>query len=51
VAPWLTGIIVNNTHSYVLAFVAAALASAIGGLSFGFVVGKVEPVVWKSKTA
>lgn len=51
VAPWLTGVIVNNTHSYVLAFVAAALASVIGGLSFGFVVGKVEPVVWKNQAA
>jgi MFS family permease len=50
VAPWLTGVIVNNTHSYVLAFVAAAMASVIGGLSFGFVVGKVEPVVWKNRT-
>ena len=49
VAPALTGIIVNNTHSYVLAFVAAALASVIGGLSFALVVGKVEPVVWKSR--
>jgi len=48
-APWVTGVIVNQTHSYVLAFVAAALASVIGGLSFLFVVGKVEPVVWKTK--
>ena len=48
-APWVTGVIVNRTHSYVLAFVAAALASVIGGLSFLFVVGKVEPVVWKTK--
>jgi MFS family permease len=51
VAPALTGVIVNNTHSYVLAFVAAALASVIGGLSFAFVVGKVEPLVWKTQAA
>jgi ACS family D-galactonate transporter-like MFS transporter len=49
VAPWLTGLIVNQTHSYVLAFAAAALASAIGGLSFLFVVGKIEPVEWKKQ--
>jgi MFS family permease len=49
VAPALTGVIVNNTHSYALAFIAAALASAIGGLSFLFVVGKIEPVAWKTQ--
>jgi len=47
VGPYLTGMIVNRTHSYVLAFVATGLAALIGGLSFVFVVGKLEPVAWK----
>jgi len=50
VAPYLTGWIVNETHSFVLAFVAAAVAAAGGGLSFLLVVGKVEPIKWKAHT-
>jgi len=49
VAPYLTGLIVNETHSFVLAFVAAAVAAAGGGLSFLLVVGKVEPIKWKAR--
>jgi len=50
VAPYLTGFIVHETHSYVLAFVAAALAAAGAGLSFWLVVGKVEPLIWKARS-
>src|SRR5206468_3956321 len=32
------------------AFVAAALAAAVGGISFLLVVGKVEPIEWKPRS-
>jgi MFS transporter, ACS family, D-galactonate transporter len=47
VAPSLTGWVVKETHSFVLAFVATAVAASIGGLSFLFVVPKVEPIAWR----
>ena len=50
VAPYLTGWIVKETHSYVLAFVATAVAASIGGLSFLFVIPKVAPIVWKPRS-
>ena len=51
VAPYLTGWIVNETHSFVLAFLAAAMAAAGGGLSFLLIVRKVEPVKWRARSA
>jgi sugar phosphate permease len=50
IAPYLTGLIVNATHSFVLAFVAVALVAAGGGLSFLLVVGKLEPIEWRSRS-
>ena len=47
---YLTGLIVNQTHSFFLAFVAAALAAAGGGLSFLLIVGKLEPVKWRARS-
>jgi len=49
VGPSLTGFIVAWTGSYVLAFVVAGLTAAMGGLSFRFVVGKLEPIEWKER--
>jgi ACS family D-galactonate transporter-like MFS transporter len=49
VAPYLTGLIVKETHSFVLAFVVAAVAAAGGGLSFLLIVGKLEPIKWKAR--
>ena len=49
VAPYLTGWIVKETHSFVLAFVATALASSIGGLAYLFVIPKVEPIAWRAR--
>ncbi len=46
VAPYLTGWIVQETHSYLMAFVATTVAAAIGAAGYLFVVRKVEPVVW-----
>jgi MFS transporter, ACS family, D-galactonate transporter len=50
VAPALTGWIVKDTHSYVMAFVATAIAASIGGLSFLFMIPKVAPIVWKPRS-
>ena len=50
VAPYLTGWIVKETHSYVLAFVATAVAASVGGLSFLFVIPKVAPIKWRART-
>jgi MFS transporter, ACS family, D-galactonate transporter len=50
VAPYLTGWIVKETHSFVLAFVATAVAASIGGLSFLFVIPKVEPIAWRARS-
>jgi len=49
VAPHLTGLIVKQTHSFVLAFAAAAAAAAVGGLAFLLVVGKIEPIQWRAR--
>jgi ACS family D-galactonate transporter-like MFS transporter len=47
VAPYLTGWIVQETHSYVMAFVATAITAVFGALAFVFVIPKVEPVSWR----
>jgi ACS family D-galactonate transporter-like MFS transporter len=47
VAPYLTGWIVQETHSYLMAFVATTIAAAVGAMAYLFVIGKVEPVVWR----
>ena len=49
VAPYLTGLIVSETHSYFLAFVAVAVAATGGALSFVLVVGKLEPIKWRAR--
>src|SRR5262249_15013941 len=48
VARYLTGWIVNETHSFVMAFVATAAAAMLGALSFLFLIPKVEPIVWRA---
>jgi cyanate permease len=45
-APWVTGIVVERTGSFHLAFVVAALIALTGALMWGFVVGRVETVDW-----
>lgn len=52
VAPWLTGQIVHETGSFYLAFVGVAVMVVIGALSYGFLVGKIEPIDWnRNQTA
>ena len=46
-APLVTGAIVKETHSFYLAFVAAAGMLLLSALAFGLIVQKVEPVVWE----
>jgi MFS transporter, ACS family, D-galactonate transporter len=46
VAPYLTGVLVARTGSFLTAFVAAAVMSAAGALSYIFVVRRVAPVRW-----
>jgi MFS transporter, ACS family, D-galactonate transporter len=47
-APWLTGVIVQRTNSFYLAFVAVAVVVVLGATSFVFIVGQVEPVDWRA---
>ena len=43
-APWLTGIVVEKTGAFYLAFVVAAAIALIGAFFWGIVVGPVETV-------
>ena len=47
VAPWLTGVIVQRTGVFYLAFLAVSLVALAGAASFLFLVDRVEPVDWK----
>ncbi len=44
--PWLTGWLVQRTHSYVAAFLVTAIFLAGGVVCFLFVVGPVKPIDW-----
>jgi MFS family permease len=45
-APWITGVIVQKTGQFFLAFVAVAIWLAIGACSCLFVVGDAAPIAW-----
>lgn len=45
-ASWLTGVVVERTGSFHLAFVVAALVALTGACMWGFVVGPVREVEW-----
>jgi MFS family permease len=45
-APWLTGVAVERTGSFYLAFLIAAAVALIGAVMWGLVVGRVETVDW-----
>jgi len=47
VAPYLTGVIVARSGSFLAAFVAASLVSVAGAACYLFVVRKVEPIEWR----
>jgi MFS family permease len=46
VAAWLTGIVVEQTHSFVLPFAIASAIAVAGALLWGVVVEDVRPVEW-----
>jgi MFS family permease len=46
-APLITGVIVDRTGSFTLAFVLAGALAVIGIVAFGFVMGRIEPIDWK----
>lgn len=46
-APYLTGVIVDRTGSFLMAFAAVAIAMVIGAIAFLVIVGQVAPVRWK----
>jgi MFS transporter, ACS family, D-galactonate transporter len=48
VAPVVTGFIVERTGSFFFAFIWVCANLLIGALSFLFIVGKIQPVAWKS---
>ena len=47
VASWLTGFIVDRTHSFAAAFIVAACVVLAGALFWGTCVGAVEEVEWE----
>ena len=47
VAPWLTGVVVEKTGAFYLAFLVAALVALTGAFLWGIVVGPVERVRWR----
>jgi predicted MFS family arabinose efflux permease len=46
-ASWFTGILVERTHAFAPAFVAAAVVVVAGALFWGLAVGRIEEVAWK----
>lgn len=51
VAPYLTGVIVEKTGSFYLAFVAVAVVVVLGAASFVFVIEDIKPIAWGPKRA
>jgi MFS family permease len=49
VAPIVTGFIVKKTGSYFLAFAAASVFMLISSVMYLFVVGPIEPILWRSE--
>jgi len=47
VAPYVTGVIVDKTGQFLLAFVGAGVALVLGAAAYLVIVGKVEPIVWR----
>ena len=49
VAPWLTGVVVERTGTFYLAFLVAAAIALLGSVMWGAVVGRVETVDWVAR--
>jgi len=48
IAPWLTGILLDLTGRFLLAFVAVCGVLIIGATSLFWVIGKAAPITWRS---
>ena len=46
--PWITGVIVNETKSFHMAFALVAVLVTLGAASYAFMVGRLEPIRWGS---
>lgn len=51
VSPWLTGVALEQTGSYVPAFVAAAIVGMLGAFAYLTLVRRVEPLRWNAASA
>jgi cyanate permease len=51
VASWLTGAVVDQTHSFAAAFVVTGCVAVTGAVMWGLVVGPVHEVEWRSGAA
>ena len=49
IAPWLTGRIVRDTGHFVYAFAVVSVILGVGAASYIFVIGRIEPVIWRPK--
>jgi MFS transporter, ACS family, D-galactonate transporter len=50
VAPWLTGRIVRDTGHFVYAFAVVSVILGLGAASYVFLIGRIEPIVWRPKS-
>jgi len=48
-APWLTGSILDRTHSFLLAFAVSCLMLLVGVVGYWFVVGTTRRVRWSTE--
>ena len=51
VAPWLTGFLLDRTGRFYWPFFITAAVAWVGALSWGLIVGPVEPVDWTKNTS
>jgi MFS family permease len=49
VCPAVTGFVVDRTGNFLLPFVITALLCVVGGLTWTFVVGRLEPIRWAAE--
>jgi MFS transporter, ACS family, D-galactonate transporter len=51
IAPWLTGLVLDETHSFVIAFLVSCVVCLGGALGYSVVVGRPLRVQWRSQPA
>ena len=51
ISPWLTGIIIDRTGHFTLAFIAAAMVSVLGIIGWIGMVPKLVPLQWNEAAA